>query len=67
MSKTEQRLKDGGGYIVAAARVLISMVRGAERDEGGRSTRGNLELQIELTGGGVETWKITIERTASSH
>lgn len=50
-----------------AARALISLVRLFERDEGRRSHRATLSLEIELTGGGVETWEITIERTASSH
>ncbi len=65
--RTEQQIKERGEAITMAAHILISLVRGAERSEGARSTHGELELNIELTGGGVETWTITIERTASSH
>lgn len=50
-----------------AARTLIGLVMAVERDEQGRSNNAELSLEIELTGGGVETWKITIERTASCH
>ncbi len=53
--------------ITEAARVLIGLTRSVERSEGARSNHAELSLEIELTGGGVETWKITIERTASSH
>jgi hypothetical protein len=67
MSRSEQRITDASSGIAAAARVLIGMVRGAEHDEGGRSTGAELSLEIDLTGGGKETWTITIERTASSH
>jgi hypothetical protein len=65
--KTERYIKGRGEVITAAAYVLIGMVRVAERSEGGRSTHGELEPTVELTGGGVETWVIRIERTASSH
>jgi hypothetical protein len=66
--QTEQHFaEDRGEDIARAARVLISVVRGSERLEGARSTGGELELSIDLTGGGQETWLITIERTASSH
>jgi hypothetical protein len=68
MSDTEQlETEERGEAIARAARVLISVVRGAERSKGARSTSGELELSIDLTGGGQETWLITIERTASSH
>ena len=65
--QTERHIKDRGEVITAAAHVLIGMVRVAERSEGGRATHGELELTVDLTGGGVETWVIRIERTASSH
>ena len=65
--QTERHIKDRGEVITAAAHVLIGMVRGAERSEGGPSTHGELELTVELVDGGVETWVIRIERTASSH
>jgi hypothetical protein len=67
MSDTKQRIEARGEVITMAAHILISLVRGVERSEGGRSTSSELELSIDLTGGGVETWTITIERTASSH
>lgn len=67
MSSTEQKIKASGDDIVAAARMLIGMVRVAERGEEARSSGATLELQVELTSGGVETWTITIERKASSH
>jgi hypothetical protein len=57
----------GDDIVAAAARFLIGMVRVTERDEGGRSTHAKLTVEVELTAGGVETWEITIERTASSH
>lgn len=53
--------------IIEAARTLIGLVRSTERREHGRSSGAELSLEVELTGGGVETWKIIIERTASSH
>ncbi len=67
MSRAERRIKASGDDIIAAARMLIGMVRLSERDEGGRSTHAELSLEVDLTGGGKETWTITIERTASSH
>lgn len=67
MSDTKQKLIDRQAYIMAAARALIGMVRGAEASERARSEGADLEVRVELTGGGVETWTITIERTASSH
>jgi hypothetical protein len=67
MSDTKRRIEARGEAITMAAHILISLVRGAERSEGGRSTSGELELSVDLTGGGQETWLITIERTASSH
>jgi len=65
--KTEDQIKAKGEDIMTAARTLIGMTRKAERNERGRATKAELELQIELTGGGVETWLVTVERTASSH
>ena len=67
--QTEQHIKARGEIIIAAACFLIDTVRGAERSEGGRSTHGELklELTVDLPGGGVETWVIRIKRTASSH
>ena len=65
--KTEQHIKDRGEVITAAAHVLIGMVRVAERSEGDRAMHSELELTVDLVDGGVETWVIRIERTASSH
>lgn len=67
MSKSESRIKTNSDAITNAARTLIGMTRMAERDERGRSTHAEMSLDVDLTGGGRETWKITIERTASSH
>lgn len=53
--------------VIDAARVLIGLTRGVERREGQRSSHAELSLEVELTGGGTETWTIRIERTASSH
>ena len=53
--------------VAEAARLLISVVRDVERDEGDRSTHAEFDFEIDLTAGGKETWTITIERTASSH
>lgn len=64
---TATKIKSNSDAITNAARVLIGTTRMAERSEHGRSTKAELELEVELTGGGVETWTITIERTASSH
>lgn len=65
--QTEAKIKASGDALLSAARVLIGVVRSTERSEEARSSGAELSLEIELTGGGVETWKITIERTASSH
>jgi len=67
MKRSEAKIKASGEALTNAARVLIGMVRSTEILERGRSSSAELSLEIELTGGGVETWKITIERTASSH
>ncbi len=67
MKRTEAFIRAKSSSITDAAQALIGMTRGAERSEGARATHAELSLEIELTGGGVETWKITIERTASSH
>lgn len=67
MISTNQKIKASGDDIVAAARMLIGMVRMAEGSERARSSGATLELQVELTAGGIETWTITIERKASSH
>jgi len=65
--QTEQEIKERSDDIQKAARLLIGMVRASERSEQGRSTKAELGVEVELTGGGMETWTITIERTASSH
>ncbi|TMQ14147.1 MAG: hypothetical protein E6J90_27320 [Deltaproteobacteria bacterium] len=65
--ETEPKIKARAVEMIAAARVLIGMVRASEASEAARSTGAELELEVELTAGGTETWKITIERTASSH
>jgi hypothetical protein len=67
MRQTEQRIKSSGNDIMAAAHLLVGMVRMAERDEGVRSNGADLELKIELTSGETETWTITIGRKAPSH
>ena len=67
MSASEAKIRASSDDITHAARVLIGMVRVTERHERGRSSGAELSLEVELTGGGRETWKITIERTASSH
>lgn len=67
IKQTEQHIKARGEIIIAAACFLIDTVRGVERAEGGRSMHGELEFTVDLPGGGVETWVIRIERTASSH
>lgn len=53
--------------IEASARTLIGIVRRTERAEGNRAVSAELSLEVSLTGGGVETWAISVERTASSH
>lgn len=67
MKRSEAKIRTAGDAITAAARVLIGIVRTTEQSESARSSGAELSLEIELTGGGVETWKITIERTGSSH
>jgi hypothetical protein len=64
---TERNIKAMSDNVLAAARVLIGVVRISEASEGVRSNGAELSLDVQLTGGGTETWKITIERTASSH
>lgn len=64
---TAQKIRARADDLIAAARVLIGMVRISEASEAARSGGAELELEVELTAGGRETWKITIERTASSH
>ena len=44
-TRTEDHIRQQTDAIAAAARVLISMVRGAERNEGARSTHGELRAQ----------------------
>jgi hypothetical protein len=65
--KTERHIKDRSEVITAAAYVLIDSVRDVEQSEGSRSAYGELELDVGLAKGGMETWVIRIERTASSH
>jgi hypothetical protein len=65
--KTERQIKDRSKVIIAAACFLIDTVRVVERAEGDRSMHGEMEFTVKLPGGGVETWVIRIERTASSH
>lgn len=64
---SEARIKSASDALTNAARTLIGMVRITEGIEHNRSSGAELSLEVELTGGGVETWKITIERTASTH
>jgi hypothetical protein len=67
MRQTIQKIRDSGDDILAAAHLLVGMVRMAERDEGVRSNGADLELKIELTSGETETWTITIGRKTSNH
>ncbi len=67
MKKTEDSIRARSDSIIAAARMLIGLTRVAEKSEGERAMNAELSLEVDLTGGGCETWKITIERTASSH
>jgi hypothetical protein len=67
MRQTEQRIKSSGDDIIAAAHLLIAMVRTVERDEKAKSRGASLEIEVQSTGGEIETWTITIERKASSH
>lgn len=67
MRRTEQKIKASGDDIIAAAHLLIGMVRMAETNEKARSNGASLEVEVELTDGGTETWTITIERRASTH
>lgn len=53
--------------LLAAARTLIGLVMSGERQEGRRSEGAELTLEVDLTGGGRESWTITIERTAANH
>jgi hypothetical protein len=67
MNHTERKIQQRREDIVQAARNLIGLVRIAEMSEHRRSQKAELELRVDLTAGGAETWVITIERTASSH
>ena len=67
MPSSEAKVQARSKAIIDAARTLIGTVRIVEGGEERRAHISELELEVELTGGGVETWKITIERTASSH
>jgi hypothetical protein len=67
MKRTEDQIKQHQAAIVDAARTLIGMVRVAEQSERGRAQKSELELNVEVTVGGNETWVITIERVRSSH
>jgi hypothetical protein len=64
--KTEAKLRSHSEAIIQAASVLISAVRMSERSEGGRSSGAEMSIDVDLKGGGTETWKFTIHRTASS-
>jgi len=67
---SDNLVKDAGALVNAAnaARILIAFVMSAEASEGGRrSVKSELSLDVDLRGGGKETWLITIERTASTH
>jgi hypothetical protein len=67
MSRSEAKIQARSKAIIDAARTLIGTVRMVEGGEKRRAHISELSLEVELTGGGVETWTITIERTASSH
>ncbi len=53
--------------IIEAACVLINKVRTKEQEVSDRAKVATLTLDVGMRGGGLETWKITIERMASSH
>ena len=61
------KIEARGNAVLNAATCLIGMARMAERSEKRRTISAVLSLEVSLTGGGTETWEITIERTASSH
>lgn len=63
----EAAIQSRSNPILDAARILIGAVRAAERGQGTRSTTTELSCEVDLTGGGRETWAITVERTASAH
>lgn len=58
---------DYAADLATALRMLIGIVRMAELDQQGRADRGQISVDVALTGGGVEKWTITIERSPSSH
>jgi hypothetical protein len=47
-----------------AARTLIGLVKRAEYAERRGAEKAELDLSVDLTNGGTETWTITIERKA---
>lgn len=53
--------------IMQAAHVLIGAVRADESGGVAVGKCAELTVQVDLTGGGVETWTIAIECVASSH
>lgn len=67
MDRSEAKIKASSSSITEAARTLIGLLLAVEASEHRRTDGAKLSLEIELTGGGTETWDITIERTASSH
>jgi hypothetical protein len=66
-NRSEANIQAQADAVIDAAHVLIGIVLSTEHIERGRTSAAELSLDIELESGGVETWKITIERTASSH
>ena len=64
---TKPIINFGASQVEAVARTLIGVVKASEREEKRRMEKATLSLEVSLTGGGTETWEITLERTASSH
>jgi hypothetical protein len=58
---------DADTLLAAAARVLIGAAKIAENSQGARPEFLTMDAEVVLIAGGVETWRITVERTASSH
>jgi len=60
--KIRGKIKADAELIQDEARVLIGSVRNAKNEKGEPASFGEMELEADLTAGGTEVWKITIER-----
>ena len=60
--KIRAKIKADAELIQDAARVLIGTVCNAKNDKGEPASFGEIELEADLSAGGTEVWKITIER-----